>query len=126
MAKTVLLSKPGRKISMIGLRPPFFAAAFQRSDSGTKKTINSASTAGLAPTNIIHRQSSTVTRPRERHQRNEQETEIGRCADNAGQFQRCRSGQHSMTSATASDHSPPMPSAARKRNKASCPGAVAK
>ncbi len=61
MASMVFLSRRELNISTTGLRPPFFAAAFQRSDSGTKKRTSSASTAGLAPTSIIHRQSLTVT-----------------------------------------------------------------
>ena len=39
---------------------------------------------------------------------------------------RAFSGQHSITRATPSDHCPPIPNAARKKNSPSCQGCIAK
>ena len=110
----------------MGLRPPCFTAAFHRSDSGTKKMMKTANTAGLAPTSIIHRQSVSVTSRISATTAMNSNPTLQAAPMMPANFGRCRSGQHSTTKATASDHSPPMPSDARNRNTPSCQGDVTK
>ena len=96
------------------------------SDSGTKRRMSKVRTAGEAPMRKWMRQEAssagyamaitpTSTMPR-----------LAAMPMAAAILERCRSGQASITSATPRAHSPPMPSAARKRAPARCQGSVAK
>ena len=114
IASSVTRNSGGESTSLSGpafVRDRSPADCFHFSDSGTKSRIRSVSTAGAMPASITHRHEETVTlnmRPRTAMSAKPTLDAAPIPAANAG---RRTSGQHSITSATPSDHSPPIPSA---------------
>ena len=128
VAIRVVFKSLGPKISCNGLIfvGLAFTAACHFSDSGIKRRTMKVSKAGAAPINATQRQESIVTLKK-----------IAMTAINAKPTfaaapimpairGRCFSGQISMTKAMPSDHSPPMPRAATKREAHKCQGSRAK
>ena len=126
IARRVFFTRPALKISLIGVAAPFFTDAFHRSDSGTNSWIRKVSNAGAAPASITQRHEVWVTLkylPNTAINTKPTFAAAPITPANMGRFSR---GHDSITSATPSDHSPPIPNAATNRNKPRCHGAPAK
>ena len=83
------------------------------------------SSAGAAPASITQRQESRRTSKAVPNAPSSPKPKFAAAPIAPASSGRSRSGQHSITNATPSDHSPPIPSAARKRNKPNCQAACA-
>ena len=88
--------------------------------------MKSVSTAGAAPTSMIQRHESFVTGNTIANTAISAKPTFAAAPMTAASIGRLFSGQISMTSATPSAHSPPIPSAATKRDPARCHGSAAK
>ena len=126
IASSVFFHRPLLKISRTGFDGLFFTASFHASDSGTKYVITSVSSAGAAPTSITHRHDSRVIAKFIPITAITAYPRFAAAPINPAISGRFLAGQHSITSATPSDHSPPIPSAAMNRNAARCHGTCAK
>ena len=83
-------------------------------------------TAGAAPINATQRHESVVTLKKMAITAMSVKPTFAAAPMMPDMSGRCFSGQTSMTSATPSDHSPPIPSPPTKRLAARCQGSVAK
>ena len=127
-ASSVDFSSGGLKISRSGwVRVPgIVTACRQRTDSGTSRRMPNVSKAGAAPTSATQRQESMVTWKNMPTTAMNAKPTLAAAPITPARSGRWRSGHTSITSATPSDHSPPMPSAAMNRVTARCQGSCAK
>ena len=115
---------------MTSLSGRFFCAPFwvssQRSDSGTCKRMKNVRNAGAAPTSATQRHESVVTWKKSPITAISAKPTFAAPPITPASSGRCFSGHTSITKATPSDHSPPMPNAAMKRVTSRCHGSEAK
>jgi len=126
VASSVTRRSPGAKISLTGFAGAPSAACRHFYDSGTNWRMKNVSRAGSAPTSTTQRQECTVTEKKSPMMAMRAKPTLAAAPMMPESMGRDFSGQTSITSATPSDHSPPMPSAAQKRVTARYSGVWAK